>query len=66
MSLPAPRPSAVAVAWGYVALRIVHSAIHLSYNQVLHRLAVFALSNVLLGALWVIAALHVAGGTGAA
>ena len=57
---------AVAVAWGYVALRIVHSAIHLSYNQVLHRLAVFALSNVLLGALWVIAALHVAGGTGAA
>jgi hypothetical protein len=42
-----------ALAWAYVALRIVHSAIHLTYNKVLHRLGVFALSNVVLVALWV-------------
>jgi hypothetical protein len=32
-----------------VALRIVHSGIHLSYNKVRHRLVAFAASNV---ALW--------------
>ena len=54
---------AVAVAWAYVALRLVHSAIHLSYNRVVHRLAVFALSNVALGLLWIMAALHIARGS---
>lgn len=54
---------AVAVAWAYVALRIVHSAIHLSYNRVVHRLAAFALSNVALGFLWILAAVHIARGS---
>jgi hypothetical protein len=40
---------ALALAWSYVALRIVHSGIHLSYNKVRHRLVAFAASNV---ALW--------------
>jgi hypothetical protein len=31
---------------------VVHSLIHLSYNDVYHRLAVFALSNFVLLALW--------------
>jgi hypothetical protein len=52
---------AVILAWAYVALRIVHSAIHLSYNRVLHRLAAFALSNAVLAALWILAGVHVAG-----
>lgn len=43
----------IALAWAYVVVRIVHSAIHLTYNKVLHRLAAFALSNVVLVALWV-------------
>lgn len=43
----------VNVAWVYVALRALHSIIHLTYNAVLHRLAVFALSNVVLTAMWV-------------
>ena len=42
------------VAWLYVALRIVHSAIHLTYNNVRHRLIPFATSNVVLVVYWVL------------
>lgn len=45
-------PLLSALAWGYVGLRVVHSLIHLSYNNVYHRLAAFALSNFVLLALW--------------
>lgn len=38
----------VVLAWCFVALRMVHSAIHLSYNNVLHRLAVFAMAGAVL------------------
>jgi hypothetical protein len=55
-------PLAVALAWAYVALRVVHSVIHLSYNHVMHRLTAFAFSNAVLVALWVAAAMHVAAG----
>ena len=48
----------IALAWGYVVLRVVHSAIHLSYNHVIHRLAAFSLSNVALVLLWLSAAMH--------
>lgn len=51
----------VNLAWAYVATRIIHSAIHLSYNNVMHRLAAFAASNLVLIALWVVTALHVLG-----
>jgi hypothetical protein len=44
---------ALAIAWTYVALRAVHSAIHVTYNNVFHRLSVFAISNVVLGVFWV-------------
>jgi hypothetical protein len=44
---------ALVLAWAYVSLRIVHSLIHLTYNNVFHRLGAFAASNVLLVALWV-------------
>jgi hypothetical protein len=54
--------TAIMLAWAYVALRIVHSLIHLSYNRVQHRLLAFGLSTVVLGALWVIAAVHVVAG----
>jgi hypothetical protein len=42
------------LAWLYVALRATHSAIHLTYNNVMHRLIAFATSNVVLGALWIV------------
>lgn len=38
----------VALAWLYVALRAVHSAIHCTYNWVTHRFAVYALSSMVL------------------
>ena len=44
----------LAVAWAYVGLRAIHSAIHLSYNNVVHRLSVFALSNVVLATFWIL------------
>ena len=40
------------VAWTYVALRLVHSAIHLTYNRVIHRLIPFAISNFVLIGYW--------------
>ena len=41
------------LAWGYFALRVFHSAVHLTYNKVMHRLTLFALSNVVLAVIWV-------------
>lgn len=46
--------AALIVAWLYVALRAVHSAIHLTYNNVIHRLTAFALSNLVLLAFWLL------------
>ena len=51
----------VAIAWAFVALRLVHSTIHLTYNHVLHRLAAFTLSNFALVLLWAIAGAHLLG-----
>ncbi|OHX21683.1 MAPEG family protein [Chromobacterium sphagni] len=45
-------PAMLALAWGYVALRVVHTAIHLGYNHPLHRFLAFLASCVLLLALW--------------
>lgn len=43
----------VAAAWAYVALRVLHSFIHCTYNKVYHRLAAFLASFLLLAAMWV-------------
>jgi hypothetical protein len=40
-------------AWGYVALRLVQSAVHLSYNNPAHRGGAFVLSVLFMLALWV-------------
>ena len=42
----------VYLAWAYVVLRIVHSAIHLGYNNVVHRALIFGLSNAVLVIMW--------------
>ncbi|HEV2532541.1 MAPEG family protein [Phenylobacterium sp.] len=42
------------VAWTYVALRVIHSLIHLTYNKVMHRLIPFAASNLVLVAFWIL------------
>lgn len=45
-------PLFLAGAWGYVVLRAIHSFIHITYNRVMHRFTVYALSSVLLFLLW--------------
>ena len=45
-------PIILSLAWAYVLLRMVHSLVHLTYNNVLHRFIVFALSTFVLIALW--------------
>ncbi|MCH8551649.1 MAG: MAPEG family protein [Natronospirillum sp.] len=46
------------LAWAYVLSRIAHAAIHLTYNNVIHRMLVFQVSNLALIALWVGVALN--------
>jgi hypothetical protein len=42
----------LALCWLFVALRAVHSAIHCTYNNVMHRFFVYLISTVLLFGLW--------------
>lgn len=48
----AETPALVAIGWAYVAFRIVHSVIHVTYNHVMHRFYAFAASNAALIAMW--------------
>ena len=41
------------LAWGFVALRLLHSAVYLTYNHVPHRAIVFGLGNFVVVAMWV-------------
>ncbi len=51
-------PLFVSGAWIYVALRTLHSFIHVTYNRVMHRFIVYALSTVLLFGLWAVFAVR--------
>jgi len=42
----------VYLAWAFVACRVVHSVIHVSYNHISHRFMAFAVSNVVLLLVW--------------
>jgi hypothetical protein len=42
----------LALAWSYVALRILHSLIHVNRNRVVYRFYAFLFSNVALLAFW--------------
>ena len=61
--VPVHAPGVLPLAWAYVGLRVVHSVIHLTYNHVLHRFAAFAVSNVVLVALWVVVGLQLFAGS---
>ena len=43
----------LALAWSYVGLRVIHSTIHLTYNNVVHRFAIYAVSNIVLALIWI-------------
>jgi hypothetical protein len=47
------RPGVVGLAWAYVALRLLHSFIHLGPNRLRQRMIAFALSNAILVTLWI-------------
>ena len=42
----------LALAWAFVALRVLHSAIHCSYNKVMHRFCVYFAGAWVLWLLW--------------
>lgn len=43
----------IILAWGFVLSRYIHAWIHLTYNNVLHRMSAFLVGIVLLLALWI-------------
>jgi hypothetical protein len=56
-ALTAQAGTAVLVlAWLFVALRVVHSAIHCSYNKVMHRFLAYLAGGLALWALWAVLA----------
>ena len=46
-------PMLVNLAWLFVGTRILHSAIHISYNHVMHRFGVFLVSIITLLVMWI-------------
>jgi hypothetical protein len=42
----------VQLAWGYVALRYLHSLVHCTYNRVMHRFTVYVASCLVLMVIW--------------
>lgn len=42
----------IILAWSYVFLRYVHSAIHCTYNKVMHRFQVYFVSCIVLLLIW--------------
>ena len=46
------------LAWLYVAVRFVHSYIHIGYNNVVHRMYAFVLSSLVLIVIWLRLCFH--------
>lgn len=44
---------AVNAAWAFVAARVLHTFIHLGYNNVIHRLLTFAVGNLAVLTMWI-------------
>lgn len=44
--------TSLALAWSYVGLRAIHTLIHVTFNHIRLRFAVYALSNFILIVLW--------------
>ena len=45
-------PLLVQLSWGFVALRLVHSLVHCTYNRVMHRFLAYLASCVILMLIW--------------
>lgn len=53
-------PTAIALAWGFVAARAVQAAIHMTYNNVRHRMVAYFTGFGCVLALWTLIALSAA------
>jgi hypothetical protein len=53
ISLQLVSPGLVISAWLFVVLRFIHSIIHLTYNNVLHRMLAFGMSCAVLLGMWI-------------
>jgi hypothetical protein len=53
---------ALAVAWLFVVLRVVHSLIHCTYNRVYHRFSAYLAGGIALWVLWGIVAVDLLAG----
>ena len=42
----------LALAWGFVVLRVAHSVVHVTYNRVMHRFTAYFAGGVLLFVAW--------------
>jgi hypothetical protein len=46
----------LALAWSFVALRVVHSLVHCGYNRVMHRFGAYVAGRLVLWAMWAVLA----------
>jgi len=46
--------TAIVMAWLYVLSRVLHTYVHLTYNNVLHRMVIYLVGGALVLLLWVI------------
>ena len=46
-------PLVMDLAWAYVGFRIAQTLVHVTYDNVVHRLTMFAVSNFILVMLWI-------------
>lgn len=53
-------PLLLAMAWAFVLLRAIHSAIQCSYNKVMHRFGVYVASTLVVLAMWAYTAIRLA------
>ncbi|QBY04959.1 hypothetical protein E2K93_11445 [Thalassotalea sp. HSM 43] len=53
------KPIFIALAWGFVGCRAIHSLIHCSYNRVMHRFACYFLASLCLIGQFVLFALEI-------
>ena len=47
----------LALAWTFVALRVLHSWIHCTYNKVMHRFKAYVAGGMVLWLLWIVLAI---------
>lgn len=59
MVMNLPGPLVVMIAWIFVITRLIHTLIHLTYNNVVHRLIAFMSGVICILAIWVIIAITV-------